>query len=84
MIPIIYQYPNMDFDSVLIDIGYKKTSKEELISHIPLLKKKFEEIRISQDRSAEIDWVMGELRQLALGNMDLKELKLVVSNQKVE
>ena len=28
MLPIIYQNPNMDFDSVLIEISYKKTSEK--------------------------------------------------------
>jgi len=81
MLPIIYQHPNMDFDSVLIEMEYKKISEKEIRSHIPILRKKFNEIRISQNHQAETDWIMGELRPLALGNMDLTELKILVENR---
>ncbi|NIM10854.1 MAG: Glu-tRNA(Gln) amidotransferase GatDE subunit E [Candidatus Aminicenantes bacterium] len=75
MLPVVYQYPNMDFDSILTTIEYQPLSQEEILEHIPVLKEKFKEISNSNHQSAMVLWVMGQLRPLALGNMDLKELR---------
>lgn len=75
LIPVVYRHPNMDFDSVLSAIQYKKRSKSSILSKIPFLKKKFEDIRTSKNEEAEVDWIMGELRILALGNIELRELR---------
>lgn len=75
MLPVVYQYPNMDFDSVLTTIGFRPITEEEILETIPMLKEKFNEISKSKEQSAEILWIMGQLRPLALGNMDLKELR---------
>jgi glutamyl-tRNA(Gln) amidotransferase subunit E len=75
MLPVVYQYPNMDFDSILTTIEYRPLSREEILEHIPVLKEKFKEISKSDRQSAMVLWVMGQLRPLALGNMDLKELR---------
>jgi glutamyl-tRNA(Gln) amidotransferase subunit E len=78
MLPVVYQYPNMDFDSILTTIEYKPFFEEDILANIPILKEKFNEISKSKDKAAMVLWVMGELRPLALGNMDLKELKETV------
>jgi glutamyl-tRNA(Gln) amidotransferase subunit E len=75
MLPVVYQYPNMDFDSILTTIQYQLLSQEEILEHILVLKDKFKEISKSNHQSAIVLWVMGQLRPLALGNMDLKELR---------
>ena len=75
MVPVVCQYPNMDIDSVLTTIEYNPVSEEDILANIPVLKEKFNEISRSKDKAAMVLWVMGELRPLALGNMDLKELK---------
>jgi len=74
MLPVVYQYPNMDFESVLTTIEYKAKSEEEILNTIPVLKEKFGEISNSQNEPAMIRWVMGRLRPLAVGNMRLTEL----------
>lgn len=78
MLPIIYQYPNMDFESVLTTIGYKLIPEEEILSHIPILIEKFYEISRAKDKNAMVRWVMGRLQPLALGNIPLKELRETV------
>jgi glutamyl-tRNA(Gln) amidotransferase subunit E len=78
MLPVVYRYPNMDFESVLTTIEYKPVTEEEIAANIPILKEKFPEISNSKEQSAMISWIMGELRPLALGNMELKELKAAV------
>ena len=65
----------MDFESVLINMKFKKRSKEQLLAPIGFLKEKYKEIGINKTQKAEIDWVMGQLRKQAVGNMNLNELK---------
>ena len=80
MISVVYQHPKMDFDSVLISMKFKKILKEDIISEIPYLKKKFAEIRISQKDNVENKWIMGQLNRMATGNMPLKDLYKIVNN----
>jgi glutamyl-tRNA(Gln) amidotransferase subunit E len=80
MLPVIFEHPKMDFESVLVNIKFKKYSKEEIISKISFLKKKFDNIKLSSNPEAKGNWVMGELKKIATGNISLKELKLLVDN----
>jgi glutamyl-tRNA(Gln) amidotransferase subunit E len=79
MLPVVYQHPKMDFESVLVSIPFKKMTKEEIIAKIPFLKKKFAEIHISKEEVHEKNWIMGELRRIALGNIRLKELYKLIN-----
>jgi glutamyl-tRNA(Gln) amidotransferase subunit E len=75
MLPVVYENPMMDFESVLTSINFKRKSKDQILAPINFLKEKFKDIgKIHQD-GCETDWVMGQLRKQALGNIDLKELK---------
>jgi glutamyl-tRNA(Gln) amidotransferase subunit E len=74
MLPVVYQYPKMDFDSVLVNLEFKRFSKEEIVSKIQFLKDKYKSIRTSKDPLAEKHWIMGQLRKPALGNLKLAEL----------
>lgn len=78
MLAVIYQHPKMDFESILISIKYKELSREEILSNIDFLKKKFKSIRFSSDEKGLTDWLMGELRPMALGNMPMKELRTLI------
>jgi len=74
MLPEIMEHPKMDFESVLAAINFKRIPEEEIVSKIPLLKTKFS---ITEKETANINeknWVMGQLRHLAIGNMDLTVL----------
>ncbi|NOY23525.1 MAG: Glu-tRNA(Gln) amidotransferase subunit GatE [Acidobacteria bacterium] len=75
MLKELYQHPNMDFDSIRSAVAYRKTEAENIHSQIPILIKKFQEIRISDKSDAGVPWVMGQLRQMALGNIDLADLR---------
>ena len=79
MLRICYQYPNMDFDSVLVTIDYKEISKEEIIREIPFLVSKYREIPHNKDHEAGKHWVMGSLSKPALGNISLRELSEMIS-----
>jgi glutamyl-tRNA(Gln) amidotransferase subunit E len=69
MLPIVYQYPKMDFDSILTSINFKKVTQEEILSKIPFLKQKFSEIKISSNDKVANNWIMGELQKTAIGNI---------------
>jgi len=83
MLPVIYQHPNMDFNSVLTNINFKRRSKEELTAPVDYLIEKFKEIKISKNSTSEttLKWVMGQLHNQALGNINLADLKKGVSKK---
>jgi glutamyl-tRNA(Gln) amidotransferase subunit E len=74
MLPVIYVHPKMDFESVLTSIGFKRVKKEEILAKATFLNEKFKQIGKSDSAESRSNWVMGELRKIALGNMDLTEL----------
>ncbi len=75
MLRELYPHPNMELDSVLTAVGYRKLEQEDLVGQIPSLATQFEEIRLHDNPDGSVDWIMGQLRLPALGNMDLKELR---------
>ncbi len=75
MIPVIYQYPNMDFESVLTNLHFKRRTKEEIFAPADYLIEKFKEIKISKNNDVTANWVMGQLHHQAIGNISLRELK---------
>jgi len=78
MIPLIYQNPGIDFESVLHLIKFHRHSKEKILHALPILHNMFLEIRKSDDPESEIKWIMGQLRILALGNLELSKLSKIV------
>jgi glutamyl-tRNA(Gln) amidotransferase subunit E len=80
MIPVLYEFPKMDFDSVLESIKFKRIPKKEILSHIPFLKQKFEEVGNVKNKKNQTNWIMGELRSQAVGNISMKELKEHIEN----
>ena len=78
----LYRHPKMDFDSVLTSINFEKVTKENILSHIPFLKEKFDEIKLSENKEHETRWIMGELKKIAIGNIDLRELKKEIIKKK--
>jgi len=81
MLPVIYEHPKMDFDSVLTTINFKKYNKQDIITKIPFLKEKFGKIKHSDKPENEINWIMGHIRKIALGNADLREIAEIISKQ---
>jgi glutamyl-tRNA(Gln) amidotransferase subunit E len=75
MLPFLLKHPKMDFTSVLNEMNFKRKSKKEIISNIAVLNEKFrngkEKQEIEEDR---VNWVMGQLRKQAVGNISLAEL----------
>ncbi len=82
MLPIIYEHPKMDFDSVLEIMKFKKRSIDQILAPIGFLKEKYKEIGKNKNTDAETDWVMGQLRKQALGNISLTELRKSITKCK--
>ena len=74
MLPVIYAHPDMEFGSVLISVGFKKKSIDELLAPVDFLYEKYREIGHSKRESAVTDWLMGQVHRQALGNTDLATL----------
>ncbi len=75
MLPQVYKYPKMEFESVLTSIGFKPYTKDQIVSKVPFLRNKFAEIRLSKGSDVEYNWIMGQLRRQAEGNMSMEELR---------
>ena len=74
MLPVIIEHPLMDFDSILTSINFRPITKEDILAKIPFLKNKFNQNGNNHNKSSEKNWIMGQLRNIAIGNIDLKEL----------
>ncbi|HLN52852.1 MAG TPA: hypothetical protein VK212_04030, partial [Lentimicrobium sp.] len=74
MLPVVYEHPKIDFPSILESIKFKKITSDDLLAKVPFLKEKFSEIKFSDDLIKERDWIMGQLRMMAIGNIRLTEL----------
>ncbi|MBN1984393.1 MAG: Glu-tRNA(Gln) amidotransferase subunit GatE, partial [Chitinivibrionales bacterium] len=74
MLPVLYEHPKMDFQSVLTSIRFSRHEPEEILSPVGLLRNKFTQIRTSKDSDAATRWIMRELRRSAVGNISLKQL----------
>ncbi len=82
MLPVLYTHPNIDFDSILTTIKFRKKNRKDIISNIPLLSKKFDQISKRKEKRAKILWIMGQLRSIAVGNIPLTELSEIVAGEK--
>ncbi len=78
MIKILYEHPRMEFESILNLVKFERHQKDEILKDIPSLHAMFKKICSKLNSNAEKKWMMGHLRPLALGNIQLKELHLAV------
>lgn len=74
MLPVMLKNPNMQFDSILNSIKFKKRSKDELIAPIDFLIEKFNEINNKPHSQNITKWIMGQLYSMAVGNIKLSDL----------
>lgn len=78
MLPLIYQHPRIDFDSVLSAIGYKKIPEKEILSKVSSIQREAVKLGITQAKGAQERWIMGQLRAVALGNISMETLNIYV------
>ncbi|MCD6332962.1 MAG: Glu-tRNA(Gln) amidotransferase subunit GatE [Bacteroidales bacterium] len=81
MISVMIEYPNMDFTSILTSIKFKKRTVNELLAPVSFLIEKFREIHHTTDPGALTNWLMGQLRAQATGNIPLDEFNGMIREQ---
>jgi glutamyl-tRNA(Gln) amidotransferase subunit E len=81
LLPILYQNPSMDFASMLISLKFKKRSLAELIAPIDFLEEKFKDLRPSENSDNTAHWIMGQLHRQAIGNIELRELRVNIDKR---
>ncbi|MCK9168176.1 MAG: Glu-tRNA(Gln) amidotransferase subunit GatE [Bacteroidales bacterium] len=81
LMPVVYEHPLMDFESVLTVINFNPVSKAGLIGQIPFFKEKFAKVKIKNEKYCEVNWIMGQMHRVALGNMELSELRREIEKQ---
>ena len=74
ILPELVEHPKMDFESILIEMKFKRTKTKFILEKLPLLIEKFNKEKKVGSDSNRVNWVMGQVKKLAIGNMDLKEL----------
>ncbi len=82
MLPVLVQHPKMDFDSLLVSINFKPQHTEDILAGVRFLKKKFIANSPRNNASSEFNWMMGQLRKNAVGNISLRELREALENGK--
>jgi glutamyl-tRNA(Gln) amidotransferase subunit E len=75
MLRVLYEHPKMRFESILTTLNYKKKEMEEILSPIDFLYDKFMQERVSNSDDCAVNWLMGQVRKQATGNVSLAELR---------
>ncbi|HNS47505.1 MAG TPA: hypothetical protein PKH94_09715, partial [Bacteroidales bacterium] len=81
MLPVIFEHPKMDLDSVLTSIKFRRVERDEILSKVDFLIEKFKKVGRSRQPDVAVRWIMGELRGLATGNIELGELKNAIERK---
>lgn len=81
MLEEMFKHPEMDFDSILAILGFKEISKEEITGRIEYIRTKFLPRRKNTSEEDMVNSIMGELRSISEGNMELRELAGIIKNQ---
>ncbi len=80
MLKLLYEHPKMQFESVLTTIKFKKVKRVQILDQVHFLVEKFKQIGKVKKRENAQNWVMGQLRKLALGNIAFADLKKEVES----
>lgn len=81
LLPVLMQHPRLEFESALTTIQFKRVGCQEILAKIPLLQQKFIEKKSKSDPRHRFNWIMGQMRPLAIGNMSLSELASLIHQQ---
>ena len=74
MLPVLLEHPMIQFESILTEINFKRIESEEIYEKLVFLNKKFKLKKGKEAEKSKVNWLMGELRYLAIGNIPLKNL----------
>ncbi|MBV5336522.1 MAG: Glu-tRNA(Gln) amidotransferase GatDE subunit E, partial [Deltaproteobacteria bacterium] len=79
MLPVLIDHPRMEFESVLSTLKFKKASHDELSGRLPFIHAKFTANVKKPGEHHRINWIMGQIRKAALGNVELAEIAAKVA-----
>lgn len=74
VVKLMFARPELDFESILSTLNFKKIAKEEIIGRIKVLEDKFSPARKNTGLADKVNSIMGELRAISEGNINLSEL----------
>jgi glutamyl-tRNA(Gln) amidotransferase subunit E len=80
MLNQMFLSPKMDFDSILALLKFKKNDLKEIESRIPLLSEKFVPHRKNTNAQDKVNALMGQLRFISEGNVNLQELAKFIAS----
>jgi len=81
ILAVMMDYPKMDFTSILTSLKFKKRTRDELLAPVSFLIGKFREIRKSENPAVTLNWLMGQIRNQALGNIPLNDYSRLIEIQ---
>ena len=81
MLEVLFYHPNMEFNSVLTSLNFRRLKKEALLAPVGFLIEKFRHIRRSNEKTKTKQWLMGQLRKQAIGNISLGEFSHLVEKE---
>jgi len=81
LLPILFQHPSMEFNSMLTALKFKKRSLDELAAPIDFLAEKYRDIRKTDDKEEAANWIMGQLHKQAIGNIELRDLREIIDKR---
>ena len=74
MLKQLFISPEMDFEGILTALKFKKITKAEILSQMKTLQGKFSPARKDTNDADKINSIMGEIRAMGEGNVNLSEL----------
>ena len=81
MLKVLYLHPKMRYESILTTLNFKKKEIDEILAPIEFLYEKFKQERISEDSDCAVNWIMGQIRKQATGNVSLGDLRKIVEKR---
>ncbi len=74
MLNVLYKNPNMLFSSILSVLNYEKHEADKVLEQIPILHEIYQQFSFKSNNApySEVNWIMGRIRQMALGNVPMK------------
>ena len=78
LLPLAVKHPEKSATEIVELSGFQPVPAEEILAQIPKLKEAFAQNHSSRREDAVVDYIMGELRPMAVGNMNLKTLRQAV------
>ncbi|MBU3143615.1 Glu-tRNA(Gln) amidotransferase subunit GatE [Clostridium sp. CF012] len=78
MLPVVFKQPKMEMNYVLKAICFSKCTPDSILSLIPIMHERFKRLKTSKNVEAELNWIMKNLQEKAIGNIPLSELAMAI------